>query len=181
MKATGIVRRIDDLGRIVIPKEIRRTQRIRESDPMEIFVDKDGQIILKKFSPLGEMARFSKGYVESLANISGHAAAIVDRENFVATAGGLKGLAGKKYSKQLDEKLQKREVMVVKQGDIGFPNLSDESKIDVKQLALAPIINDGDIVGGVLILSNNAKDPEFGEVEKKLVLAGAGFLGRQLD
>ena len=77
MKATGIVRRIDDLGRIVIPKEIRRTLHIRESDPLEIFTDSEGQIILKKYSPIGEMSTFAKQYVESLAQVSGHAALTV--------------------------------------------------------------------------------------------------------
>lgn len=71
MKATGIVRRIDDLGRIVIPKEIRRTLRIRETDPLEIFTDKEGEIILKKYSPIGELGAFAKEYAESLAQTTG--------------------------------------------------------------------------------------------------------------
>ena len=87
MKATGIVRRIDDLGRIVIPKEIRRTLHVRESDAMEIFTDREGQIILKKYSPIGEMTTFAKQYAESLAQVSGHAALIADRDQFIATAG----------------------------------------------------------------------------------------------
>ena len=87
MKATGIVRRIDDLGRIVIPKEIRRTLHIRESDPLEIFTDREGQVILKKYSPIGEMSTFAKQYAESLAQVSGHAALIADRDQFIAAAG----------------------------------------------------------------------------------------------
>ena len=90
MKATGIVRRIDDLGRIVIPKEIRRTLHIRESDPLEIFTDREGQVILKKYSPIGEMSTFAKQYAESLAQVSGHAALIADRDQFIAAAGGYK-------------------------------------------------------------------------------------------
>ena len=84
MKATGIVRRIDDLGRIVIPKEIRRTLRIRESDPLEIFTDREGEIILKKYSPIGEMTTFARQYAESLSQVSGHAALIADRDQFIA-------------------------------------------------------------------------------------------------
>ena len=87
MKATGIVRRIDDLGRIVIPKEIRRTLRIRESDPLEIFTDREGEIILKKYSPIGEMSTFAKQYAESLAQVSGHTALITDRDQFIAVSG----------------------------------------------------------------------------------------------
>lgn len=88
MKATGIVRRIDDLGRIVIPKEIRRTLRIRESDPLEIFTDREGEIILKKYSPIGEMTAFAKQYAESLAQVSGKIALIADRDQFIAQRAG---------------------------------------------------------------------------------------------
>ena len=106
MKATGIVRRIDDLGRVVIPKEIRRTLHIREADPLEIFTDREGQVILKKYSPLGEMSTFAKQYAESLAQVSGHTALISDREQFIASAGGYRQLVGKPVSELLDEKLQ---------------------------------------------------------------------------
>ena len=98
MKATGIVRRIDDLGRIVIPKEIRRTLRIRESDPLEIFTDREGEIILKKYSPIGEMSTFARQYAESLAQVSGQMTLIADRDQFIAAAGGCKALLGKSIS-----------------------------------------------------------------------------------
>ena len=90
MKATGIVRRIDDLGRVVIPKEIRRTLRIREGTPLEIFTDREGEIILKKYSPIGEMSTFAKQYAESLAQVSGQMTLIADRDQFIAAAGGCK-------------------------------------------------------------------------------------------
>lgn len=109
MKATGIVRRIDDLGRVVIPKEIRRTLRIRESDPLEIFTDREGEIILKKYSPIGEMATFAKQYAESLAQVSGHTAMIADRDQFIAVSGGYKQFVGRPISKELEEKLDNRE------------------------------------------------------------------------
>ena len=107
MKATGIVRRIDDLGRIVIPKEIRRTLRIRESDPLEIFTGREGEIVLKKYSPIGEMSSFAKQYAESLAQVSGKVALIADRDQFIAVSGGYKGILGKSISKELEEKLNK--------------------------------------------------------------------------
>lgn len=106
MKATGIVRRIDDLGRIVIPKEIRRTLRIRESDPLEIFTDREGEIILKKYSPIGEMSTFAKQYAESLAQVSGQMTLIADRDQFIAAAGGCKALLGKSISKALEEAIE---------------------------------------------------------------------------
>lgn len=90
MKATGIVRRIDDLGRVVIPKEIRRTLRIREGDPLEIFVDRDGEVILKKYSPIGELGDFAKEYAESLFESTGHITMITDRDTIITVAGGSK-------------------------------------------------------------------------------------------
>ena len=90
MKATGIVRRIDDLGRVVVPKEIRRTLRIREGDPLEIFTDREGEIILKKYSPIGELSAFAKQYAESLAQTTGHMVCVTDRDAIIATAGGAK-------------------------------------------------------------------------------------------
>ena len=90
MKATGIVRRIDELGRIVIPKEIRRTLRIRETDPLEIYTDQEGEIILKKYSPIGELTEFAKQYAEVLAQTTGNIICITDRDQIVAVAGGAK-------------------------------------------------------------------------------------------
>ena len=82
MKATGIIRRVDDLGRIVIPKEIRKTLKIREGDPVEIFTDNQGQVILKKYSPIGEIGNFAKAYAEAMSQIAGHRVLVTDRENF---------------------------------------------------------------------------------------------------
>ena len=87
MKATGIVRRIDDLGRVVVPKEIRKTLRIREGDPLEIFTDREGEIILKKYSPMGEMSVFAKQYANSLAGALGCTVCISDQDQIVAAAG----------------------------------------------------------------------------------------------
>ena len=103
MKATGIVRRIDDLGRVVIPKEIRRTLRIREGDPLEIFTDREGEVILKKYSPIGELGLFAKQYAESLAQTTGLMVCVSDRDTVIAAAGGAKkDYLGKPISKQLE-------------------------------------------------------------------------------
>ena len=120
MKATGIVRRIDDLGRIVIPKEIRRTLRIREADPLEIYTDREGEIILKKYSPIGEMGTFAKQYAESMAQVSGHIAMIADRDQFIAVSGGMKNVLGKSISRDLEEKINNRESVVATKGDRNF-------------------------------------------------------------
>lgn len=180
MKATGIVRRIDDLGRIVIPKEIRRTLRIRESDPLEIFTDREGEIILKKYSPIGEMSTFAKQYAESLAQVSGHAALIADREQFIASCGGYKQLVGKAVSEQLDRKVQERESGIAVKGDRSYITICDEGPSDYYSQAIAPILCEGDVIGSVVLLQNDSKQ-RMGEVELKLIQSAASFLGRQME
>ena len=104
MKATGIVRRIDELGRVVIPKEIRRTLRIREGDPLEIYTDKDGEVILKKYSPIGEISNFAKDYTESLFRSLGHIACITDKDMIVSASGvSRKELWEKPISRDLEQ------------------------------------------------------------------------------
>lgn len=180
MKATGIVRRIDDLGRIVIPKEIRRTLRIRESDPLEIFTDREGEIILKKYSPIGEMSTFAKQYAESLAQVSGHAALITDRDQFIAVSGGYKGLNGKSLSKELEEKINNRETVIASKGDKNFISISDDKSEEFIHEAISPIICEGDVIGSVILVENDEKG-KMSEVEQKLILSAAGFLGRQME
>lgn len=180
MKATGIVRRIDDLGRIVIPKEIRRTLRIRESDPLEIFTDREGEIILKKYSPIGEMTTFARQYAESLAQVSGHATLIADRDQFIAVSGGFKSLLNKSVSKQLEEKISGREAFLASKEDRNFIQVCEEVSEEYQHEAVAPIICEGDVIGAVVLLESDSKG-KMGEVEQKLVLSAAGFLGRQME
>lgn len=180
MKATGIVRRIDDLGRIVIPKEIRRTLHIRESDPLEIYTDREGQIILKKYSPIGEMTTFAKQYAESLAQVSGHVALIADRDQFIASAGGYKQFVNQSVSRQLEEKVNNRETILASRGDRNFISVCEDGSSEYQHQAIAPIICEGDIIGSVVLLENDNRG-KMGEVEQKLVLSAAGFLGRQME
>ena len=180
MKATGIVRRIDDLGRIVIPKEIRRTLHIRESDPLEIFTDREGQVILKKYSPIGEMTTFAKQYAESLAQVSGHPTLIADRDQFIAVSGGCKQLLNKAVSRQLEEKINNRETVIAAKGDRNYVNIAEDVTIDYAWQLITPIICEGDIIGSVILLENDVKS-KMGEVEQKLAQSAAGFLGRQME
>ena len=182
MKATGIVRRIDDLGRIVIPKEIRRTLRIRESDPLEIFTDREGEIILKKYSPIGEMTTFAKQYAESLAQVSGHAALICDRDQFIAVSGGFKAYMGKEISKQLEEAITERNTIMDSKGDRNFIPIvqTSVSSDDFAHQAITPIICQGDVIGAVILI-DSADKAKMGEVEHKLIMSAAGFLGRQME
>ena len=131
MKATGIVRRIDDLGRVVIPKEIRRTLRIREGDPLEIFTDREGEIILKKYSPIGELGTFAKQYAESLAQVTGLMVCITDRDAVIAAAGGAKkDYMGKPVSQELEDIIQDRENVQAAAGDRKYVRLIEEELED---------------------------------------------------
>lgn len=180
MKATGIVRRIDDLGRIVIPKEIRRTLRIRESDPLEIFTDREGEIILKKYSPIGEMNTFARQYAESLSQVSGCVALIADRDQFIAVSGGFKSILGKSISKELEEKINNRETIIASRGEKGFIPITQDVTDEFLHEAISPIICEGDVIGAVALISNDEKGKP-GEVEQKLIQSASGFLGRQME
>ncbi len=180
MRATGIVRRIDDLGRIVIPKEIRRTMHIRESDPMEIFTDKEGQVILKKYSPIGEMTAFAQQYAESMAQVSGHMVLITDREQFIAAAGGCKMLLNQEISAGLEEKIEQRDIFISTRGERSFTYICSDMTLDYVHEIIAPIICQGDVIGSVVLLeSDNRK--KLGETDLKLAQAAAVFLGRQME
>ena len=175
MKATGIVRRIDDLGRVVIPKEIRRTLRIRETDPLEIFTDKEGEIILKKYSPIGELGAFAKDYAESLAQTTGHTVCVSDRDQIIAAAGPDKKDMIKK--KQL---LDNRSTLVAASGDREFVPVAENLEEEYKEQALSPIICAGDVLGAVIITTKDGKI-HFTDTEKALAAAAADFLGRQME
>ncbi|MGL5634213.1 MAG: stage V sporulation protein T [Sarcina sp.] len=182
MKATGIVRRIDDLGRVVIPKEIRRTLRIREGDPLEIFTDRDGGVILKKYSPIGELTDFSKEYAESLNQATGHYVLISDNDTFISSGGvPKKEYIDKKISDELEKVMDNRKVAILGSGSSKVePLIQDENASEkYKAQAIAPIIAEGDAIGTVIMFSNESKT--FGEVEKKLVETAAAFLGKQME
>ncbi len=182
MKATGIVRRIDDLGRVVIPKEIRRTLRIREGDPLEIFTDNHGQVILKKYSPVGELSAFAKEYAESLAQTTGHITCISDKDQIIAISGGSKKeFLEKNISKNLERVIEGRSILKARKDDSKFvPILSDESTDGYYAEIIAPIICEGDAIGSVIFLATS-QHAEMGEVEEKLVQSASGFLGKQME
>ena len=141
MKATGIVRRIDDLGRVVIPKEIRRTLRIKEGTPLEIFTDREGEIILKKYSPIGELSLFAKEYAESLSQATGMLSCITDHDQVVAAAGpGSKEFIGKLISSQLEAVINDREAKCLSAKDRGKVPVVDEQPAPSTSQVIQPII-----------------------------------------
>ena len=180
MKATGIVRRIDDLGRVVIPKEIRRTLRIREGDPLEIFTDREGEIILKKYSPIGELGNLAKIYTESLAQMLGCTACITDTDQIVAAAGaGRKDLQDQPLSKEMDSLLKERRSHLAQSVNRDFINVAAGAS-SYREQAITPVLCEGDIIGSVVLLNKDEKK-NFGEMELKIAKSVSDFLGRQLS
>lgn len=177
MKATGIVRRIDDLGRVVIPKEIRRTLRIREGDPLEIFVDRDGEVILKKYSPISELGDFAKEYADALFDSLGHSILICDRDTYIAVSGSSKKeYLNKSISDLLERTMdQRNSVLEENKKEIQLVDGIDD---DVSAYTIAPIVANGDPIGAVVLFS---KERSMREVEHKAAETAAGFLARQME
>ena len=177
MKATGIVRRIDDLGRFVIPKEIRRTMRIREGDPLEIYTEKDGEVIFKKYSPIGELGDFAVNYAETLSKTTGKGACITDRDSIIAVSGIPK--------KELMERRISREIENIMQEKTTFQSKNNNKLTIVEGVdkynagVVVPIVSEGVTIGSVIFVLNDGE--KVSEVESKLAESAAGFLGRHME
>ena len=173
MKATGIVRRIDDLGRIVVPKEIRRTLRIREGDPLEIFTDREGEIILKKYSPIGELGQFAGEYAESLAQTTGYLVLVTDCDHVIAASGsGKKEFEEKPVSRQLEEAISERKNYQASAGDAEFMKVTLDDAGEYTEQAFSTIICEGDAIGAVVICNKDEKK-KMSDTEGKLAAAAA--------
>jgi AbrB family transcriptional regulator (stage V sporulation protein T) len=183
MKATGIVRRIDDLGRVVIPKEIRRTMRIREGDPLEIYTDREGEVIFKKYSPIGELASFAGQYAETLHKTCGLAVAICDRDSVIACAGISKREYHEKTLSEAVEHMMEKRTFYANNGDTEPRSIIRDGGAHTVSCAM-PIISEGDVVGCVVSakpLEGDGTDRLAFDIEAKLIQTAAGFLGRQLE
>ena len=179
MKATGIVRRVDDLGRIVIPKEIRRTLRIREGDPLEIYTEKDGGVIFRKYSPMGDLQDFAAQICDSIGANTGRIAAVADRDCIIALSGAPKReLMDKPNSQELDKLMEQRKNYRYQSGEslIKATEGSDKYHLGVA----APILSQGDLMGCVMLLLGEDRTP-LQEHDQKLAQTVAGFLGRQME
>jgi len=179
MKATGIVRRIDDLGRVVIPKEIRRTLRIREGDPLEIFVDRDGEVILKKYSPIGELGDFAKEYAESLFEGTGHIVMISDRDNIIAVSGGSKKEYLDKQIGQIVENCMEHRKSVLETNS-EEAEICKDMRDTYSSYVISPIVSGGDPIGTVIML-NKEEGVKMGQMEIKMAETAAAFLGKQME
>ena len=162
MKATGIVRRIDDLGRVVVPKEIRRVLRIREGDPLEIYTGNSGEVILKKYSPISELGQFADEYAEAVSHVLGATIIVSDTDHVVSVCGAnKKDFVDKKVDNELDKIIQSKNRYL------------NDSKIVV------PIISQGDPIGSITILPKDSK--VLGDAELKVAEIGASFLAKQME
>lgn len=171
----------DDLGRVVVPKEIRRTLRIREGDPLEIFTDREGEIILKKYSPIGELGVFARQYADSLAQTTGHTVCITDRDQIVAVSGApKKELIAKPISKQLENAIDNRSSIVAIKDDNRFIPIVNGDLEEYHSQVISPIICEGDAIGSVVITTKENRT-KLGDTEVKIADSAAGFLGRQME
>ena len=179
MKATGIVRRVDDLGRIVIPKEIRRTLKIREGDPLEIYTEKDGGVIFRKYSPMGEMQEFAAQICDAIGTNTGRIAAVSDRDGIIALSGApRRELVDKPNSRELDKLMEQRKNYLYQPGQ---NKLRPTESCDKYHLGVAaPILSQGDLMGCVMLLMNEGDTP-LGEADQRLAKTVAGFLGKQME
>ena len=169
----------DDLGRVVIPKEIRRTLRIRESDPLEIFTDREGEIILKKYSPIGELGTFSREYAEALAQAAGCLVCITDRDQVIGASGsGSKEYMENRINRDLEDMISDRKNVRITEGN--YVRILEEDKSEYGSQVIYTITCAGDAVGAVVILGKPG-DRKFSETEEKLAQVAAGFLGRQME
>ena len=180
MKATGIVRRIDDLGRVVIPKEIRRTLRIREGDPLEIFTDPGGEVVFKKYSPVGEMSSFAEQYAEVLSKTALLPTIICDKDHIIAAAGvSKKEYLQRKITPAIEELMETRKSFTAKNQE---QCITPVEGIDRVASIAYPIISSGDVNGAVIMLKdeeNSSCTPTDSDV--KLIKTAAAFLGKQLE
>ena len=180
MKATGIVRRIDDLGRVVIPKEIRRTMRIRDGDPLEIYTATDGEVIFKKYSPIGEMTSLAAQYAEVMAQDCAFGIAVCDRDRVVAAAGVSKReTVDRRISSELERLTEDRRIYIYKNGETKVMKPFEGS--DLRAAMAAPIISSGDISGAVVLIMPEGANCAPGEADIRICRVAAGFVGRQME
>jgi len=183
MKATGIIRRIDELGRIVIPKEIRRTLRLREGDPLEIFTDREGGVILKKYSPIKELTTFATEYSDSLQHTIGNIILICDKDNIISVSGiTKKKYMDKKISIDLEKVMEDRKSLIFGNTMGETIPLFENEELDDKYSAqvISPILAEGEVIGAVIITSIE-QNKKFSDIELKLAKTAALFLGKQQE
>lgn len=178
MKTAGIVRRIDSLGRIVIPKGIRRSMRMKEGDPVEIFTDRTGQVVIKKYSPLGELENSGQEFAESMSHFTGKLVCIVDSEKVLAAAGnGKRGFKEKYISADLKKYMQRRPECVEENAPESIIKIVEEQEQTFRSQIIVPVVAEGDMIGAIIVLGQE----KMSESDKKMAMCGAEFFGKQME
>lgn len=181
MKATGIVRRIDNLGRIVIPKEIRKTLRIKEGYALEIYTDREGEVILKKYSPIEELGEYAKQYAEALYQTIGRSVFVTDSDQVIAASGlGKKEAQNQHLTENYVKLMYDRQQKIYTLDDKEYTDIYSEMTLETEAILITPIMNEGNIIGSIIIIQKQKKEA-MGELEKKLALVGAHYLGSQME
>ncbi len=181
MKATGIVRRIDNLGRIVIPKEIRKTMRIKEGDALEIFTDREGEVILKKYSPIEELGEYASKLAEALNQTLGYSVLITDMDQVIAASGvGKKEALNQSLTANFDKLINKREQKLIGVEDKEFVEIYSDITLEYSSKLVTPIVYEGNTIGSIVILQKQGKEP-LGEIEKKVAQTSAIYLKNQME
>lgn len=180
MKATGIIRRIDNLGRLVVPKEIRKVLRIKEGDPLEIFMGNDGEIMLKKYSPMADLAVFAQQYVDAVSQSLGLPVVITDRDSVIAVAGiPKKYMLGKELHRELEDVISDRKMIVARKGEPGFVRITVDG-MECDGQVIQTIIAEGDAIGSVIVMVRDSSH-KIGDIEQKAAAIAASFLGKQME
>ncbi len=183
---TGIIRRIDDLGRVVIPREIRRTLHLREGDPLEIFVGGEGEVIFKKYSPIGELGNFTKEYADSLHETTGHIAMIADRDTIIAVAGANgREFYNKPIGNAVKEAMEERTTLIMNDLQAADDEnvhviQNDDKEYTIKSQVIVPIITQGGLIGAVIIVTKDA-GVKLGDMEVKLAETAARVIAKQAE
>lgn len=182
MKATGIVRRIDDLGRVVVPKEIRKTLRIHEGDPLEIFTENDGSVVLKKYSPIGELSEYARFFSNAIGSVIGHTVVICDKDSVISASGEhKKEYSEKRISRELEKIISGRTAFVRNSPQDGrrIPIYDGENAEKISAQIIRPILSEGQTIGAVIVLTQN--QIPFTEVELKSAEVASAYLGSQME
>lgn len=176
MKATGIVRRIDDLGRVVIPKEIRRTMHIKEGAPLEIFTDTEGGVIFKKYSPISELSDVTENYADVLYRNVNTPVLICDHDHIISCAGvSKKDFLNKRISAELEKIMEERKLYTWDSGN----RLSPVEDSEYSASIAAPILSNGDVLGAIIFLWSDGT--KISPTETKLAQVAASFIGKQME
>ncbi len=179
MKATGVIRRVDQLGRIVVPKEIRKTLRIGEGDQIEIFVNRENEIILKKYSQIENLSQIAGKCADSLGQVTGHIAVVTDKNKIVAVCGPKREMQDKPISHELEDKINKKEIVRAVKDEKDYVTVSPELEPPASEV-IAPIVCEGDPIGAVILLPKGT-GTFVGETEERLAKCTAAILGKQME